>query len=80
MLLYGAVAQALASVELRRWIDACLNNLMRNDWIHQLQSGPILLLLTPVLLSILSQRIPMAPQRSFTARRGSGRDTGLSAG
>ncbi|KAL1480092.1 hypothetical protein MTO96_051330 [Rhipicephalus appendiculatus] len=56
MLLYGAVAQALASVELRRWIDACLNILMRKDWIQQVQSWPIFLLLTPVLLSILSQR------------------------
>ncbi|KAL1480090.1 hypothetical protein MTO96_051328 [Rhipicephalus appendiculatus] len=60
MLLYDGVIQALASIELQRWIDACACTLLQGDMTLLLQS-PAVLLGLGVLLKILSESGADAP-------------------
>ncbi|KAH6921658.1 hypothetical protein HPB50_003936 [Hyalomma asiaticum] len=50
--LYNAVTQALAGVDLQRWLDT----LQQTDWIGLARTSPIFLILVPILLSLLSQK------------------------
>lgn len=56
MSLYTSVTHALASIEFRRWLDACAHTLLHTDWIRLALSAPIFLLIVPMVLSLVFRR------------------------